>query len=68
MAQTAVELTTERINKIKEAATQFRNSISSFFKEHEVEVKDWKFAVENSGPDYIVDVSVKVMVKPKPKH
>jgi hypothetical protein len=62
-----VELTTERMGKIREAAMQFKNSVSSFFKEHEVEVKDWKFAVENSEANYIVDASVKILVKPKRK-
>jgi len=62
-----VELTTERMGKIREAAMQFKDQISSFFKEHEVEVKDWKFAVENSETNYIVDASVRIMVKPKHK-
>ena len=62
-----VELTTERMGKIREAAMQFKDQVSSFFKEHEVEVKDWKFAVENSETNYIVDASVRIMVKPKRK-
>jgi hypothetical protein len=62
-----VELTTERMGKIREAAMHFRDSIGSFFKEHEVEIKDWKFAVENSEANYIVDASVKILVKTKRK-
>jgi len=62
-----VDLTAERMGKIREAAMQFKNSITSFFKEHDVEVKDWKFAVENSETNYIIDASVKVLVKPKRK-
>lgn len=62
-----MELTTERMNKIRDAAMQFKDSVTSFFKEHDVEVKDWKFAVENSEANYIVDASVKLLVKPKHK-
>jgi len=32
-----------------------------------VEIKDWKFAVENSEANYVIDASVKVIVKPKRK-
>ncbi len=62
-----MELTTERMGKIREAAIHFKESVSSFFKEHDVEIKDWKFAVENSETNYIIDASVKVLVKPKRK-
>ena len=62
-----IGLTTERMGKIKDAAMNFRDSIATFFKEHDVEIRDWKFAVENSEANYIVDASVKVVVKPKRK-
>jgi len=62
-----VELTTERMSKIREAAMHFRDQVTSYFKEHEVEIKDWKFAVENSESNFIIDASVKVLVKPKHK-
>ncbi len=59
------ELTTERMSKIKEAAKAFRDNVAAFFKDFDVEVKDWKFAVENSEKSYILDASVRVLVKPK---
>jgi hypothetical protein len=62
-----VELTTERMSKIREAAMHFRDQVTGFFKEYDVEVKDWKFAVENSESNYIIDASVKILVKPKRK-
>jgi len=62
-----MELTTERMGKIKEAAMHFKETVSSYFKDHEVELKDWKFAVENSETNYIIDASVKILVKPKRK-
>jgi len=60
-------LTTERMTKIKEAAMNFKDTVMNYFKDHEVELKDWKFAVENSETNYIIDASVKILVKPKHK-
>ncbi len=61
----AMELTTERINKIRDAAMEFKDSVQTFFKEHDVEVKDWKFGVESSDGTQIIDVGVKIAIKPK---
>ena len=62
-----IEFTTELMNKIKQASMNFRDSIVTYFKENNVEIKDWKFAVESSESNYLVDVSVKVLIKPKTK-
>jgi hypothetical protein len=62
-----MELTTERMGKIKEAAMHFKDTVMTYFKDHEVELKDWKFAVENSETNYIIDASVKILVKQKRK-
>jgi hypothetical protein len=62
-----MELTTERMGKIKEAATHFKDTVMTYFKDHEVELKDWKFGVENSETNYIIDASVKILVKQKRK-
>ncbi len=62
-----VEFTAERMNKIKDAAIQFKNNVMTFFKEHDVELKDWKFGVESSDSNQVVDVTVKILVKPKSK-
>lgn len=59
------ELTPERMAKIKEAAKSFRDNVATFFKDYAVEIKDWKFAVENSEKNYLIDASVKVLVKSK---
>ncbi len=62
-----IEFTTEVMNKIKQSAMTFRDSIVTYFKENNVEIKDWKFTVEASENNYVVDASVKVLIKPKPK-
>ncbi len=65
MSSSPIEFTTESMNKIKDAAMQFKNSVSTFFKEHDVEIKDWKFGVESTNGNQIIDVGVKILVKPK---
>ncbi len=62
-----MEFTAERMNKIKDAAIQFKDNVSTFFKDHDVELKDWKFGVESSESNQIIDVTVKILVKPKIK-
>ncbi len=60
-----IDLSSEGMTKIKDAANEFKNTVVSYFKDHNVEVKDWKFAVENSDQAYIIDVAVKIAIKPK---
>lgn len=63
-----IELSAEGMNKFKQAAMEFKDTLVSYFRDHNVEIKDWKFAVESSEDSYIIDVSVKMKLKPaKPK-
>lgn len=62
-----IELSAESMGKIKQAVSDFRNTLETYFKENSVEVKDWKFAVESSESSYIIDASVKIQIKPKNK-
>lgn len=62
-----VEVTSETLEKIKHAATEFRDSVMNFFKDYSAEMKDWRFAVESSDQGTVVDASVKVLIKPKSK-
>lgn len=41
-----IELSSEGMGKIKQAANEFKNTLVAYFKDNNVEVKDWKFAVE----------------------
>ena len=60
-----VELSAEGMTKIKQAANEFKNTVINYFKENNVEVKDWKFAVESSDSSYVIDASIKILIKPK---
>ncbi len=56
---------TERLQKIGETVNQYKDSLISAFKDMDVEVKDWNFAVGKVEKQYNVDVSVKLTLKPK---
>jgi len=62
-----IEFSSERMEKIKRAAMDFKESVVGFFKDYSAEMKDWRFAVESGEQGTIVDVSVKVLIKPKGK-
>jgi hypothetical protein len=62
-----VEVTPDRMEKIRTAITGFRDQIVNQLKDLHAEVKDWRFAVESHEEGVTVDVSVKVLIKPKPK-
>lgn len=59
------DLSSEGVTKIKQAANEFKDTLLSYFKEHNVEIKEWKFAVSNSEESFEVDAAVKIVVKPK---
>lgn len=56
---------TEGIEKIRETANEYKESLVSAFKDMEVEVKDWNFSVGKSDKSYNVEVSLKLSIKPK---
>jgi hypothetical protein len=62
-----IEVTSEGIDKIKQAINEFKNTLGTYFKDNNVEIKDWKFAVSNSESSYVIDASVKIQIKPKEK-
>ena len=62
-----VEVTPERMEKIRNAITGFKDTVVNQLKDLHAEVKDWRFAVESHDEGITVDVSVKLLIKPKAK-
>ncbi len=56
---------TERMQKIGETISEYKEKLVSTFKDMEVEVKDWHFAVGKAEKEYTVEVNVKLGIKPK---
>ena len=56
---------TEKIQKIGETAQQYKDAIVNQFKDMEVEVKDWNFAVGKNEKEYTVEVNLKLGIRSK---
>jgi len=56
---------TERLNKIGQTVNEYREPLMSHFKDMDVDVKEWNFTVGKLDKEYIVEVNVKLSVKPK---
>ena len=64
MPETSINIT-EKLQEIGKTAQDYKDAILKQFKDMEVEVKDWNFAVGKKEEEYIVEVNLKVGVKPK---
>lgn len=62
-----IEASQDVMVKIKQAINEFKTTLGTYFENNNIEVKDWKFAVQNSESSYIIDASVKIQIKPKEK-
>jgi hypothetical protein len=56
---------TERLQKIGQTVNEYKDSLITHFKDMDVEVKDWHFAVGKLEKEYTVEVNVKLGIKPK---
>jgi len=66
MSEKSVDIT-ERLQKIGQTVTEYKDALAAHFKDMEVEVKDWHFAVGKGEKEYTVEVNVKIGIKPKVK-
>jgi hypothetical protein len=55
----------ERLQKIGDTVNEYKNAIVAQFKDMQVEVKDWHFAVGKADKEYTVEVNVKLGIKSK---
>jgi hypothetical protein len=56
---------TERLQKLGETVSEYKDSIMNHFKDMDVEVKNWNFTVGQVEKEYTVEVNVKLCIKPK---
>jgi hypothetical protein len=64
MPESSINIT-EKLQKIGQTAQDYKDAIVNQFKDMEVEVKDWNFAVGKSDKEYTVGVNVKLGIRPK---
>ncbi len=56
---------TEKLQKIGQTAQDYKDAIMNQFKDMEVEVKDWNFAVGKTDKEYTVEVNLKLGIRAK---
>ena len=61
------EAAMDRMQQIRKAVGDFRDTVATHVKDFHAEVKDWRFGVESHEEGVTVDVSVKLLIKPKEK-
>jgi hypothetical protein len=66
MSESEVNIT-ERLQKLGQTVQEYKDVVVSKFKDMEVNVKDWNFAVGKTEKEYTVEISVKLGIKPKAK-
>ena len=57
----------ERLQEIGKKLGEFRDAVAAEFKDMEVDVRNWNFAVGKAEAEYTVDVNLKLAIKPKKK-
>jgi hypothetical protein len=62
-----IEIGSDKLEDIKQAAIDFKDSVARVLRDSQVDIKDWKVATESHEEGITIDVSVKVLIKPKAK-
>jgi hypothetical protein len=57
----------EKLQEIGKKIGEFKDTVVAEFKDMEVDVKNWNFAVGKAEEEYTVDVDLKLAIKPKKK-
>lgn len=67
------EITEEKINvpeklqEIGQKIGEYKDTIVTQFKDMEVDVKNWNFSVGKTESEYVLEVNLKLAIKPKKK-
>jgi len=56
---------TEKLQKIGQTAQDYKDAIVNQFKDMEVDVKTWNFAVGKVEKEYVVEINLKLGIKSK---
>ena len=64
MPETSINIT-EKLQKIGQTASEYKDAVMSQFKDMDVEVKNWNFSVGKMDKEYTVEVNLKLGIKSK---
>ncbi len=54
-----------QMQKISETISEYKDKVVATFKDIDVEVQNWDFAIGKAEQEYTVEVNVKLRLKPK---
>jgi hypothetical protein len=57
----------ERLQEIGKKVLEYKDELVDEFKDMEVDVRNWNFAVGKTEEEYTLDVNLKLALKPKKK-
>ena len=57
----------ERLQEIGKKIGEFKDVVVAEFKDMDVDVRNWNFAVGKTEQEYTVEVNLKLVIKPKKK-
>ena len=57
----------EKLQEIGKKIGEYKDAVVSQFKDMEVNVKNWNFAVGKAEEEYTLEVNLKLVIKPKKK-
>jgi hypothetical protein len=57
----------ERLQEIGKKIGEYKDIVVNEFKDMEVDVRNWNFAVGKTEQEYTVEVNLKIAIKPKKK-
>ena len=57
----------EKLQEIGKKIGEYKDAVVTQFKNMEVDVRNWNFAVGKTGEEYTVEVNLKLAIKPKKK-
>ena len=64
MPETSINIT-EKLQKIGQTASEYKDAIMNQFKDMDVDIKTWNFSVGKMDKEYTVEVNLKLGIKSK---
>lgn len=55
----------QRMQQMGNKFNEYKDAFASHFKDMEVEVREWNFAVGKSDAEYNVDIRARIIIRPK---
>jgi hypothetical protein len=55
----------EKLQEIGQKLGEYKDALTTQFKNMEIEVRNWNFAVGKTETEYTIDINLKLAIRPK---